>query len=230
MENSIIDEEKNLCTEIMNNVRVLRYKQKYAGENYFKDPVFKKWFEEEFEKKGDKAYFGMCKHCNIFYILDRHENIHCCDTYESESLCKYCGDIFYGHSYCCLRKALEEDFGEYLLDGYYTCNKDNTDGLIECAKVFPLVFRCAFAGTLFCAFFLHRRGTNHENINSFYSDRLNTLALVAQFFMYAFVFIYCLVFYFPLSICHNYIYFFWGIDKIILNIKLYHIFINIYIY
>ena len=64
------------------------------------------------------------------------------------------------------KNSLKSDFGEYLLDGYYTCNTNNTDGLIECAKAFPLVFHIAFSATIFCALFLHRRGSNFSNIDS----------------------------------------------------------------
>ena len=206
MENALNCEENNLYTEEINNTIVLRYKLAYFSKNYFEQPIFKKWLEEEIkknEKEDKKKRLFKCRNCNCFiYDIDYINNIKCCEKPYFQYICRLCGSVFYGHSYCCLKKALKSDFGEYLLDGYYTCNTNNTDGLIECAKAFPLVFHIAFPATIFCALFLHRRGSNFSDVDSCFESRLTTLSNVAKIIMYLLIFLYAILFFLPLSFAH----------------------------
>ena len=200
MENELVGEENNIYTEEINNKIVLRYKLKYFSKNYMEQPIFKNWLNKEM-KKYDYKYLSKCRDCNCF-VFGGSGKVKCCENPYFESICMNCGSVYYGHSYCCLKTAIKSDFGEYLLDGYYTCNRDNTDGLIECAKAFPLVFHIAFTATTFCALFFHRRGTNRDNINSSFASRLTKLSKYAVIIMHLNIVFYTLLFFIPLSFVH----------------------------
>ena len=130
-----------------------------------------------------------------FLIAYKEKEVNCCQNPYHQYICEYCGSVFYGHSYCCIKQGIESDFGEYLLDGYYSCNRNQTDGLIECGKSLPLVFQIAFLASLFCALFLHRRATNERGGKySCYMNRDTMLANIAKFLIIFFILIYSLIF------------------------------------
>ena len=50
--------------------------------------------------------------------------VRCCEKTGFKTIYIFCGNIFYEHSFCCVKNGLKEDFMEYLLDGFYTCNSN----------------------------------------------------------------------------------------------------------
>ena len=205
MENELIDEENNIYIEKINNQICLRYKSKYLSENFLNEPTFKKWLDGEKKKKDNINIYNSlykCKNCNCFSYKKYLEEIKCCEHPKNEPICSYCGSIFYGGSYCCIKRAIPESFKEYLLNGNYTCNIIQPYGFSECAKSLPLVFQITLSVIIFFILFLHRRGSNYENINSNYESRDTCLSGAAIFMMFLTILIYSLIFFIPFSFFH----------------------------
>ena len=212
MEIELNDEQNNIYTEEINNHIVLRYKLQYFSKNYLKQPIFEKWFNKEKNTHGKYKGLYKCKNCNSFVYIEEtnHYSFKCCENSHLEYICTYCGSVYYGDSYCCIKRGLKSDFREYLLDGSYSCTK----GLYESAKAFPLVFHIAFSGTIFCALFLHRRGSNTLNINSSYETKDTSLSHIAKIIILLFILSYSILFYIPLSFIHFiYLYIFFKVIK-----------------
>ena len=151
MENTLVGEENDMYIEKINNINCLRYKEKYSGDNFLKNPTFKKWLNGEINKKGTCCYLYKCKNCNCFsYIKYDEKEVKCCKNAKHEYICKYCGNIFFGASYCCIKNGFSGVFGEYLLDGYYNCRD-----LHYYCKALPLFFQLIFIGSIVYALFLH---------------------------------------------------------------------------
>ena len=204
MENTLVGEESNVYIEDIDNVICLRYKENYSEANFIKDPRFKKWLKAEIKKKGKACFLYKCKNWNTFsYIKFTEKEVKCCEHPYNQYICEYCVIIFYGHSYCCLKQGIQSDFREYLLNERYSCNTEQTDGLIECGKSLPLVFQIAFVASLFCGIFLHRRATDEDGSQySCYMDRNTRLANIAKTFIIIFIVMYVFIFYIPLIFVH----------------------------
>ena len=206
MENVLIDEEHDIYTKEVDNVTFIHYKPKYENENCMKIPAFKKWLDGEIKKAGKYSNdynFTKCDNCNFFHFTDFYgKYVICCEKHHYLNVCRYCGSIFYEHSYCCIKLCLVEDFSEYLLNDFYSCNVCQSEGLFQCIKSLPLAFHLTFSGTFIYGLFLHRKGTDHEDITSSYIYKGTNLSELAKYIMYMLILIYTLVYFIPISILY----------------------------
>ena len=106
MENTLIEENEDLYTKVINGEISLYYKPAYSDKNILKDPRFKAWLNEQIKLKGKNKLLFKCNSCNFITYLKNIEeikSIKCCE----ESLisfwyiCPYCGDNFLFGKYCC---------------------------------------------------------------------------------------------------------------------------------
>ena len=143
---------------------------------------------------GKDDYILRCNHCNIF-IYHKNADFKCCHYTTYDPICLYCGSFFYGESYCCLRRSLEEVSSRYILDGRYTCNIKEGDGVLECLKSIPFIFNLVFIGTIYFGLFLHRRYKEGANEYSSYEVKHTKCSNMAIFIGFAFVLILSLVYF-----------------------------------
>ena len=125
MENELIGEEKNIYTLQINNHICLRYKSEYLSKNYLNEPTFKNWLNGEKKKKDNVNKYNClykCKNCNCFSYRDDREKIKCCENPDNNYICQYCGSVFFGGSYCCIKRAIEGEYRLYSFNSNYTCN------------------------------------------------------------------------------------------------------------
>ena len=212
MEIEILTEESFFYTEQINNNICLRYKSGYLSKNFLHEPSFKKWLDGEKKKKDNVAKYKSlykCKNCNCFLYKNYNEKIKCCNDPYYNYICEYCGSVFWGNSYCCLKKSIKGNCYLYILDGNYTCNIMQTDGFFECAKSLPLIFHVTFSIVILLILFLRRRGSNPKNIDSNFESKNTILSCIAFFLMLFTALIYSLTFFIPLSFVHLiYLFFF----------------------
>ena len=196
MENDLIDnddEERIYIKEISGN-KCLHYKLKYEGVKFLKEPKFVKWLNEQKKEIGKVDYILFCRRCNIF-IYHKNIDFKCCQYTTYDPICLYCGSIFHGDSYCCSRRGLEEVSSRYILDGRYTCNIKEGEGVLECLKSIPFIFNLVFIGTIYFGLFLHRRYKDGINGPSSYEIKGTKCSTIAIFIGFAFVLILSLVFF-----------------------------------
>ena len=206
MENRLIDEEHNIYTKEIDGIIFIHCKTLYENENFLKIPAFKKWFDDEIKKAGkyiDDYNFRKCDNCDFFHLRNFFgKYVICCENHHYKNICRYCGSIFYEHSFCCIKLSLNHDFSEYLLNDFYSCNICQSEGLKQCIKSLPLVFHLTFSGTFIYGLFLHRKGTNHEDSTSSYKYKWTSLSTLAIYIMYMLILVYSLVYFIPLSIIY----------------------------
>ena len=196
MEN-LIDEEEQVYFQEINGIKCLHYKVKYNNQNIVKDNRFKNWLKEEINKKGKFGNLYRCNKCNLFaYVKDykegqlfKNSNDHsCADKY----FCSYCGNIFYGDSYCCAKRGLKSDF--------YICFFGPSSGdSLEAIKYIPLLFNIVFIGSIYFSLFLDRKlkvkydefscyGFKSTKLSEF-AIKIGYLFIFLNSFLYFFVFI-----------------------------------------
>ena len=206
MENSHNDEQHNIYTKEIDGVIFIHCKTQYENENILKIPAFKKWLDGEIKKAGKYIgdyNFKKCDNCDFFHFTNFFgKYVICCENHHYQNICRFCGSIFYEHSYCCIKCTLYNDFSEYLLNDFYSCNICQSDGLLQCIKSLPLAFHLTFSGTFIYALFLHRKGTDHEDIRSSYKYKGTSLSELAMYIMYMLILVYSLVYFIPLSIIY----------------------------
>ena len=145
----------------------------------------------------------------LFSYRDDREKIKCCENPDNNYICQYCGSVFFGGSYCCIKRAIEGEYRLYLFNGNYTCNIKQPGGFLECAKSLPLIFSMTLSVVLFFILFAHRRGSNYENIDSNFESRGTILSNLVFIIMLLTVLIHSLIFFIPLSFVHLiYLFFF----------------------
>ena len=212
MENEILTEESFFYIEQINNNICLRYKSDYLSKNYLQEPSFKKWLDGEKKKKDNVSNYKSlykCKNCNCFLYENYMEKVKCCKHPYHSYICEYCGSIFWGDSYCCFKRALEEVCESYILDGNYTCNIMQTYGFQACIKSLPLMFHIIFSVLILFILFVCRRGSDPKNINSNFGNRNTILSSITFYIMLFTAFIYSLTFFIPFSFFHLiYLFFF----------------------
>ena len=192
MENTLVEYEDNINSKEIKGITCLHYKLNYKDEIFIKNPIFKKWLNEEKRKKGNNGLLYMCEKYNFFfYFKDKNEY----NSFKSGEtsfnfieICKYCYQIYYGGYYCCPIKGFKMASTEYLLDGEYTCNIMRGDGCLECVKSLPLLFNIVLIGTIYCGFFFQRRLKYQNKELTNYEQRGNKLAKLA-FFIACFFFL-----------------------------------------
>ena len=116
------------------------------------NPLLLKWQNEEIRKKGKDGILAQSEECNIFCYLNKFDNSFKCqkNNYFIPT-CNYCGCTFKWDAYCCIKRSLE--FGDYLLDGFYSCNINQSDGLIERIKVDLFIFYLFLLGLYILVYF-----------------------------------------------------------------------------
>ena len=204
MENSLTEnsEERRIYIEEICQRRCLRYKLNYKGENIFKNKKFLKWLNEEKIRKGKKGTIYICDKCNIFIYDESLRDFHCCKNNLINMVCKYCGKIYYGQSYCCAINGLINVSEEYLLDGRYSCNFKNSDEGLECFKSFPLAFNLIFIGTIFFGFYLKRTSKKGKEYYSTYESNYSKSMKFVILFFVLFDIILSLIYIFPFVIIY----------------------------
>ena len=178
MENSNLEEEE--CIEIINNEVCYFNKNNYASNQILKNPLFLKWWNEEKRKKGEKGFLKQCEQCNIFFYLTRSNyDFKCKNNHYLNPICNYCACIFHGGSYCCAKRSLISVFRLYLLNGCYSCNTNQSDGLLECIKAAPFIFNLVFVGSFYYGLFFHIRIIVKEQKYSCYEQKTTPLSKAA---------------------------------------------------
>ena len=203
MENELIDndEEEGIYIKEINGKKCLHYKLDYEGIKFLKEPKFLKWLNSQKKEIGKKDYLYMCKHCNIFIYPEIH-NFKCCFYSSYDPICLCCGSIFHGNSYCCPKRGLIEVSQMYILDGRYTCNLREGDGVIECLKSIPLIFNLVSIGTVYFGLFLHRRYKDGKSGCSCYETKGTKCSNIAINIGFGFVLILSLVYFIPFIIIY----------------------------
>ena len=159
MENTLIEENQDLYTKVINGEICLYYKPTYNGKNILKDPKFKKWLNEQEKLKGKEKLLFKCNKCNFITYLKNIEEIDsmkCCEESRVSFwyICPYCGGNFDFGSFCCKRIALKWIFSTTFLNGQYFNKKDN---LFDEIKLIPLIFHWLFVYMFFEAFFFRAK-------------------------------------------------------------------------
>jgi hypothetical protein len=199
MEISNFEESK----EIINNEVCFINKYNYSSKKLFENPSFLKWWNEEIRKKGKEGILKQCEECNIFCYLNKNiRSFRCQKNHYFIPTCIYCGCTFSGDCYCCIKRSLESDFGDYLLDGFYSCNINQTNGIIECIKAAPFIFNLVFAGSLYFGLFFHRKIKVDEKLYSSYEKRETFLSKASVIIAIMFFLVHSVVYFFPFIIIY----------------------------
>jgi len=189
--------------EIINNEVCFINTNNYLGKKLFENPLFLKWQNEEIKKKGKDGILVQCEECNIFCYLSKFANsLKCQKNHYFIPTCNYCGCTFKGDAYCCIKRSLESDFGDYLLDGFYSCNINQSDGLIECIKAAPFIFNFVFAGSLYFSLFFHRKIKLDEKVFSSYEKRQTALSNASVIIATMFFLVHSVVYFIPFIIIY----------------------------
>ena len=199
MENLIDEEEKVYFREI-NGIKCLHYKAKYNNQNIVKDNRFKNWLKEEINKKGKFCILYRCDKCNLFaYVKDykegqlfKNSNDHsCADKY----FCSYCGNIFYGDSYCCAKRGLKSVFYKFLFG-------PNNGEFLYVFRFIPLIFNILFIGSIYFSLFLHRKYKVEDCEFSSYELKDTKLSNFAIIIAVLFILLNSFLFFFAFIIIH----------------------------
>ena len=168
MENVIIDndEEEGIYIKEINGKKCLHYKLEYERITFLKDPTFVKWLNEQKDEIGEIDHIYMCRVCNIF-VYYKGTDYKCCNHFNYITICLYCGSFYEIDNYCCLRRGLIEISSRYLLNGIYTCNLKDGEGILGCIKSIPFIFYLSFISTFYFGLFLHRK---YKNIKAKFSS------------------------------------------------------------
>ena len=189
MENRLSNEENGVYIKEINNITGLHYVLNYTEENIFEVPIFKKWYNNEINKKGKYGLLTFCRKCNFYFYFKEYNHkkiFKCCqDNNSLEKICSYCGKSFEYYFYCCLKRAIKEDINEYFLD------VDNDSNIYPFFNSLPIIFQFSLARTIFNILYIHR-----IKRNDFYDKIFETIII------YFFIIIYELIYYIPYIIIH----------------------------
>ena len=198
MENKLIEEE--LIYEKVNGVKGLKYKLQYSNIKIGKDPKIKKWLSSEKISKGDNGIACYCIKCNLlFYFQNENELIEtkkkCCDSLFYGYICKYCGEIFFRNSLCCLKNGMNETFKKFIF----------TIDFNECSQyiiLFPIITYLIFFISLYGAlFYLRRKKKDNDKFSSYYKNNTK-LSKVGQVVADLSLILYSLIYAIPFIILY----------------------------
>ena len=198
MENKLIEDELNY--EEINNLKGLKYILQYSNTKVSEDPIIKKWLSSEKLAKGDNGIACYCQKCNLFFYFQNENELNetkkkCCDSLFYGYICKYCGEIFFRNSLCCLKNGMNETFKKFIF----------TIDFNECSQyiiLFPIITYLIFFISLYGALFYFRRTTVDNNEFSCYDQRGTKLWYFGQVIVGLSLILYSLIYAIPFLILY----------------------------
>ena len=206
MEN-LLDEE--FVYEKIDNMKGLCYKINYYNQNISKDPKIKKFLLNEKLQKGDDGIISYCKKNNLLFYFQNEEEernfrVKYYIKFELGHICKFCGQIYFPDSFCCIKIGLFDLIKSSLFSGEIITFSGLFKGFPIILILFLFFFIFILSFDIFKALYLNRRKTiGEDNFSSYDHYKTNSTFSFISFFLLLFlILIYTIIFSIPYVILY----------------------------